>query len=62
MSILYEVDGEITPEGLLEDLDCLAEEILLNTHIEEENLSKEVVELLHKVQYLADMVNGDKWD
>jgi hypothetical protein len=54
MSILYEVDGEMTPEGLLEDLDCSAEEILL----EEENLSKEVVELLQKVQYLADMVNG----
>ena len=33
MSILYEVDGEMTPEGLLEDLDCSAEEILL----EEEN-------------------------
>jgi hypothetical protein len=34
--ILYEVDGEKTIDGLLEDLDCKAEEILMDDFDEED--------------------------
>ena len=53
--ILYEVDGEKTIEGLLEDMDSKAEEILwnVNDEIDEEDVYKLVnmVQLFYKKFY-----------
>jgi len=38
--ILYEINGEKTIDGLLEDLDCKAEEILMSIDIDEEDVFK----------------------
>ena len=38
--ILYEVDSEKTIEGLLEDMDTKAEEILFNDEIDKEDVYK----------------------
>ena len=51
--ILYEVDGEKTIDGLLEDLDCKAEMILLDGADEEDayELANLVQEFYAKVKF-----------
>ena len=53
--ILYEVDGEKTLEGLLEDMDTKAEEILLNDEIDEEDVCK----LANMVQFFYNKYNEE---
>ena len=55
--ILYEVDGEKTIEGLLEDMDTKAEEILLN--VNDEIDEEDVYKLANMVQLFYNKFNKE---